>query len=224
MKNERLMIVLTGAAGLLLLTACKPSTPANTPPANQPATPPAASQPDTPAPTTPPPASQPAPNASNPPGAPDAPPAAAPDGERFVSGGVSWVVPEGWVMSDQSSQFIAHRILNESNPDLNIAVSRLSGTAGGPVMNFNRWRGQVGLTNLLEPQVNEQFAPLDGAGLPGMRFGDISNGPDGPRILIAAWFGQPASWFFKLGPATHEELEPHVEAFLDLARSVQVSP
>lgn len=74
---------------------------------------------------------------------------------RFDGTEPSWDTPDPWQRGSSSSSF-RYATLMAANGQLEIAVSRLGGTAGGLLQNINRWRRQIGL------------GPASEADLPGM--------------------------------------------------------
>jgi hypothetical protein len=82
-----------------------------------------------------------------------APPASGqqmPSGHPPLSGDYSWQAPEGWESQPPSSMRIGSYLVPHGDQQGDLSVIRLAGTAGGPLNNLNRWRGQLGLEPVAE--------------------------------------------------------------------------
>jgi hypothetical protein len=84
-----------------------------------------------------------------------------------VEGGdVRWTLPAGWrEEKGKAGDRVATLSFGKTAPPFELTVTRLGGTAGGPLANVNRWRGQLGLTPLAEADLAAHSAPLAGGGL-----------------------------------------------------------
>ncbi len=54
-------------------------------------------------------------------------------------------VPEQWTQLPAAAMQTAAFSISDGDATANVSVTRLGGTGGGPLMNINRWRGQIGL-------------------------------------------------------------------------------
>ncbi len=135
----------------------------------------------------------------------DAMPSAPPRMEGDVptppkpSGGdaVAWTLPQGWTQNFTGGIRYA-TLVPSGPPGIDASVVVLPGPAGGELANVNRWRGQIGL------------APLDQAGLPGVRkmvetqvgpvslFDFSSEGERKTRLVAGLVVINGNSWFFKM--------------------------
>jgi hypothetical protein len=73
-----------------------------------------------------------------------------PAGHPPLSGSYSWQAPEGWESQPPSSMRIGSYLVPHDGQQGDLSVIRLAGTAGGPLNNLNRWRGQLGLEPVAE--------------------------------------------------------------------------
>jgi len=119
-----------------------------------------------------------------------------------------WTAPSNWVSQPSTAFRVGSFTLPGSAGEADLAISFLSGQAGGVLANINRWRGQL------------QLAPTDDAGLSQMTkrltlkgesvlFVDLTAADMKSRMLVAIWEKPDGAWFFKLmGPTPtvlHEE-------------------
>lgn len=124
--------------------------------------------------------------------APRVPPQARP--------GIKYQTPEGWTAAAKpGAMSVATLQVSAGGQTADVTVTPLSGDAGGLLNNVNRWRGQVGLNPVDEPQLAKEMQKLDVAGTTAPYF-DLS-GPRGQRILIAVVPRGDTTWFIKMtGP------------------------
>ena len=142
------------------------------------------------------------------------------DDDAVVSGSI-WTVPPGWRQLEgerpmRVATFVGH------DAEIEIALSKFPGEAGGLVPNINRWRGQVGL------------APID-AVVPHEDVGEFENGSirgytmrlrGNEAHMLGAIIFDPAldqTWFIK-ATGTPAQAEAIQREFLDFARSFRRDP
>ncbi len=113
-----------------------------------------------------------------------------------------WQVPAGW-QEVPGGQFLVakYTITGSDNAQAAVNVSLSAGEGGGVAMNVNRWRGQLGLGQLGETELQKALTPVDTAGGKAM-FVDMT-GTDArtgqPARLVAAIVPQAGqTWFYKL--------------------------
>lgn len=133
---------------------------------------------------------------------------------------VDWKVPSGWKELPAGNMRVGSWTVPAEGGPIDVSVIPLSGDAGGDLANVNRWRGQIGLTN------------VDAAGLGNisrrMAVGphdalvvEFSSGGDAAKRLLAVIFVQKGtSWFFKaVGPdAPTARMKPDFLRFAASAR------
>ncbi|HEX7898767.1 MAG TPA: hypothetical protein VF950_13470, partial [Planctomycetota bacterium] len=82
-------------------------------------------------------------------------------GLKVEGGDVRWTLPAGW----KEEKGPGDRVATLAFGDLELSVTKLAGTAGGPLANINRWRNQLGLPALAEGELATHSVPLAGGGL-----------------------------------------------------------
>ncbi len=93
---------------------------------------------------------------------------AMPAGAAAASSGQSkpvWQVPDGW-REVPGGQFLTAKfvIAGSDNAQAAVNVSMSPGAGGGLAANVNRWRGQLGLGELTESELNQTVTTLEGSG------------------------------------------------------------
>lgn len=70
----------------------------------------------------------------------------------------TWMAPEHWVSDDtpRSMRLATYLIPTEAG-DQEVAVTRFPGQVGGTLANINRWRGQMGLQPIAEPELADHI-------------------------------------------------------------------
>lgn len=105
------------------------------------------------------------------------------------SGGLSWTTPEGWRQAAPRSM---RDVTFKLGPDdqTECYVSQLGGGAGGAFANINRWRGQMGQSNLSQQEFDalETLPMLGGTGTLVEVRGSFS-GMGGEQVSEAALLG-----------------------------------
>jgi len=149
--------------------------------------------------------------------------AAAP-GPISGEGKPNWQVPAGW-QEVPGGQFLIAKftIAGDSGAAAAVNVSGSPGEGGGLVGNVNRWRGQLGLAPLSEPEVNKSVASIDVQGgkasLVDLSGTDSRTGQ--PIRLVGVMVPQPGqTWFYKLmGDA--KVVESQKDAFTQFVQGVK---
>ena len=77
----------------------------------------------------------------------------------------NWQVPAGW-QEVSGGQFLVAKFMlaGAGGATAAVNVSSSSGEGGGLTGNINRWRGQLGLSQLSEDDVNKLLTTIDVAG------------------------------------------------------------
>jgi len=111
-----------------------------------------------------------------------------------------WTSPSHWVSQPSTAFRVGSFTIPGASGSADLAISFLSGQAGGVLANINRWRGQI------------QLPPTDAEGLSQMTrtltvnddsvlLVDLTSADMKTRILVAIWEKPEGAWFFKLmGP------------------------
>lgn len=132
---------------------------------------------------------------------------------------VVWTLPEGWTEAP-TTQAMRLATFRAGDAGIEIALSAFPGDVGGMLANVNRWRGQIGLAPVTEPD------------LPGLLETTIVDGvevtivdmesADGSRLLGAIVPpGDGKTWFAKAvdQPLAIEAIRP---SFIEFARSIHL--
>jgi hypothetical protein len=136
----------------------------------------------------------------------------------------NWHVPAGW-QEVSGGQFLVAKFTITANDGTTAAVNVSSspGEGGGLVGNINRWRGQLGLGQLSDAEVNKLVAAIDVQGGKGSLV-DLS-GTDArtsqPTRLVGVMVSQSGqTWFYKLmGDA--KVVESQKDTFIQFVQGVK---
>jgi hypothetical protein len=118
-----------------------------------------------------------------------------------------WQVPTGWKEIDAGQFLVAKFIVTGSdNSQAVINVSMSAGEGGGVLGNVNRWRGQLGLNQLAQTEVDKLVTSVDIEGgkamLVDMSGTDTKSGAK-TRLVGTIVPKAQQTWFYKLmGPAS----------------------
>lgn len=121
-----------------------------------------------------------------------------PSGHPPLSGNYSWQAPDGWASQPPSSMRIGSYLVPHGDQQGDLSVIRLSGSAGGPLNNLNRWRGQLGLEPVAEgdPEAEGRIT-VSPAGT--FTWWSLVNGePVNQGMLVGMLFAGDHSMFVKL--------------------------
>jgi hypothetical protein len=102
-------------------------------------------------------------------------------GLKVEGGEVRWTLPSGWTEDKARRDRVATLLLGS----LELSVTKLGGTAGGPLANINRWRGQLGLPALAEAELAANSATLPNQVLK-VDFVGPKKPPAGPPMAASA--------------------------------------
>jgi hypothetical protein len=122
-------------------------------------------------------------------------PGLAGDSGATGRGGLRYHTPEGWRTGPAGGMRKAAFVVVEGDRQVEITVIDLAASAGGLLDNVNRWRGQIGLGNTTEEELDEQVRKLP----VGSDRGDYVElyGPKEAILAVIARQGGKA-WFIKL--------------------------
>lgn len=133
------------------------------------------------------------------PAAPSAPNAPSAPADHTASGGavgVNWTLPADWTAEPASGMRVA--TIHPGNASTQIIVSKFGGGAGGLAMNVTRWRNQVGLPPVEEPDAGVSMTV---GGAPCTLHDYVGPASGGSRLIVASIDVNGTTWFFKLiGP------------------------
>ena len=146
--------------------------------------------------------------------------------EASGSGKPSWQVPAGW-QEVAGGQFLVAKFLvsGADNAKATVNVSSAAGDGGGLIGNVNRWRGQLRLSPLSEPEIGKLVTPVDSPGGKAM-FVDMSGtDPGGQKArLIGAIVPEGSqTWFYKL-MGNEQLVDREKDAFTKFVQTVKYQP
>jgi hypothetical protein len=135
------------------------------------------------------------------------------------AGALTWTTPAGWTQVPPSEMRVASfKISGPNGASGDVSVVPLSGMAGGDFANVNRWRGQLGLPDAPDDQLQNSAENVDAGGQPAQLF-DIAGQNPHSRIIAAIQHREGTTWFFKMtGDATL--LEQQKSAFEGFLKSI----
>ena len=121
-----------------------------------------------------------------------------------TEGKPEWQVPAGWKEIDGGQFLVAKFIIGGDNSQGAVNVSMSAGDGGGLSANVNRWRGQLGLKELSQAEVDKLVSSVDIDGgkamLVDLSGTDMKSGGNTRLIAAIVPKGQQ-TWFYKLmGP------------------------
>ena len=128
---------------------------------------------------------------------------------------ISWKVPSGWEQKPASQMRVGSFLIKGSNgKTADMTVVPLSGEAGSDLANVNRWRGQLGLSDIGEPEMVQTSRTISPAGRK-MLLVDYANANQ--RLMAAIYRRGQDTWFFKMmgDDATVAAAKPAFMQFLE---------
>jgi hypothetical protein len=116
---------------------------------------------------------------------------------------ITYTLPKDWTKVPPNNDVIREQMtVTENGEKAEITITFLPGRGGDPVLNVNRWRGQIQLPPIDGKEVYKGLTPLEVNGLPAA-MADLAN-PQAPapnRILGVMIETPAAMWFLKMrGP------------------------
>jgi hypothetical protein len=138
------------------------------------------------------------------------------------SDSLTWTAPAAWTaMPERPMRKATFAVKDAAGATADLSITAFPGDTGGLLANLNRWRGQIALPPLNEPQLPASVEHLEANGLhlDVVDFVGTANGAP-TRIVGAVVPKDGETWFFKLmGPdALVAAQKP---AFLDFLRTVR---
>lgn len=151
-------------------------------------------------------------------------PSAAAAAPSSGEGKPEWQVPAGWKEIDGGQFLVAKFIVSGSdNSQAAVNVSMSAGDGGGVLGNVNRWRGQLGLNQQSQAEVDKLVTSVDIEGgkamLVDMSGTDMKSGAKTRLVGAIVPKGQQ-TWFYKLmGPA--QLVEQQKDTFTKFVQTVK---
>jgi hypothetical protein len=160
-------------------------------------------------------------NPAMPPGHPDissAPAMAAPPASESAQSPLTWKTPDGWTEVPPSEMRLASfKVAGANGKQADVSIVPLPGMAGTDDANVNRWRGQVGLSDVSSDELQKSAETVEAGGQPAQLY-DIA-GTTG-RILGVIQHRDGMAWFYKMtGDA--DLVEQQKPAFVEFLKSLK---
>ena len=137
-----------------------------------------------------------------------------------------WNVPAGWKEVPAGDMLVAKfTIPGENGTKAELNVSPLGGMGGGPLMNINRWRKQLGLPPIDEDDLQKQTQSLDVQGGKAMLVditGTDARSGQKTRLLGAIVPQGDQTWFYKL-MGSEKVVERERDSFAQFLKTVKYS-
>jgi len=124
---------------------------------------------------------------------------------EIIAGPLHYWLPDGWEEQPLSSMRKASfAIRDEEGGVVDVSVMSFPGDVGGLHANVNRWREQIGLAGLSDPEVEAAMEHLIIGGRPFSLIdiaGAVAPGSPASRVVGAIHAAEGETWFFKMsGP------------------------
>jgi hypothetical protein len=148
---------------------------------------------------------------------------AAPGAADNASSPLTWKTPAGWTEVPPSELRLASFKINQGDKMTDVSVVPLGPMAGTDPANVNRWRGQVGLPQATDAEIQKSAETVEAAGQPAQLYDVAGTNPgsgDKTRIIAAIQHLPDATWFYKMiGDADLTEAQK--PAFIEFLKSLK---
>lgn len=136
----------------------------------------------------------------------------------------SWDVPTGWKEAPAGQFLVAkYTISGQNNAQAAVNVSMSAGAGGGVAGNVNRWRGQLGLGELSEGEIEKLLTPFEAGGSKGVLVeisGNDARSGQKARLVGAIVPKEGVTWFYKL-MGNEQVVESQKTAFSNFVRTAK---
>lgn len=147
-----------------------------------------------------------------------------PGGNDSATAKPVWKVPAGWQEQPPSQMLLAKfAVGGDGAAKAEVTVSAFPGDTGGLLANVNRWRGQVGLANIAQSDLQAQLTPVDVAGGKAMLVDVTGLNPktgQKARLIGAIIPREGRTWFFKM-MGDEQLAEKEKSVFVKFIQTVQ---
>lgn len=135
-----------------------------------------------------------------------------------------WQVPAGWTETSGGPFLVAKYLLTgESGGQASVNISSSGGTGGGLLMNVNRWRGQLGLNPVSDPDLTSLARQIDVGDAKGtlveMSGTDARSAQPAKLTALVVPHGDQ-TWFYKL-MGEPKLVDQNKDAFLKFAQTAK---
>jgi hypothetical protein len=167
------------------------------------------------------------PNQTLPPGHPDISGVAVSSAGAPVQSPLTWTTPSGWTEMPAGEMRVASfKIAGADGKQADVSVIPLGGMAGTELGNVNRWRGQVGLPEITEGELQKSGQTVEANGQPAQLYDVAGTNPasgDATRIVGVIQHRPDATWFYKMtGDA--DLVAQQKPAFIEFLKSLKMQP
>ena len=135
-----------------------------------------------------------------------------------------WQVPASWKEVNAGGFLVAKYLVTGSdNARADVNVSMSAGAGGGVAGNVNRWRGQLGLGELSEAELNKALTPVDtssGKAVSVDMTGTDARSGQKARLVGVIIPGQDQTWFYKI-MGNEQLVAAEKDAFLKFVQSAK---
>jgi hypothetical protein len=116
--------------------------------------------------------------------------------------GPTWATPANWTATTPGLMVLkSFTVSSDASQKAAVSISQFGGEAGGALANVNRWRHQVGLTEITAAELPQAIQPLDAAGTKAtlVDFSGTDSNTQQPIRLVAVSVPHGGdTWFYKL--------------------------
>jgi len=165
------------------------------------------------------------PNPGLPPGHPDisSVPGAPAAASASAAPQLTWKTPAGWTeMPPGEMRVASFKVAGNDGKKADVSVIPLPGMAGTDAANVNRWRGQVGLSPMLDDELQKAAENVEAGGQPAQLYDIAGTNPGNggaERILGVIQHRDGMAWFYKMtGDA--DLVEQQKPAFVEFLKSL----
>ena len=142
-------------------------------------------------------------------GAPSAPPTNEPPAPPALT------APETWrTLQAGQMQVAKFAVPDQGEAKAEVSVSMFSSDTGGPAANILRWRRQLGMPEISEPEAGDQAKPLDG-----VEDGVVADLKNDKRRMIGAIVHRGDQWWFYKLMGDDAAVDAARESFLTFAKT-----
>ena len=166
------------------------------------------------------------PNPTLPPGHPDissTPTTAAPLASGTAQAPLTWKMPEGWTEVPPSEMRVASfKVTGKDGKQADVSVVPLPGMAGTDSANVNRWRGQVGLPEMTDDELQKAAENVEAGGQSAQLYDIAGQNPasgETSRILGVIQHRDDTAWFYKM-TGNSDLVEQQKPAFIEFLKSL----
>jgi len=138
---------------------------------------------------------------------------------------LTWKTPDGWTQVPAGELRVASFKVNKDGKMVDISVIPLGPMAGTDSANVNRWRGQVGLPQVTDDEIQKSAEKVDVAGQAAELYDVVGTNPSSgekSRIIGVIQHRPDATWFYKMtGDADLAEAQK--PAFVEFLKSLKLT-